>query len=281
LLFKKTSLHLSQRIVQLMKYNTETLELRRFDYTVKPPPEVKLLTIGENLILSRSNFALLTGMPKVGKSTITSIILASAIARHNIFDIELHRHDDKKRIALFDTEQAQYDLYKSATRIMELAGYRDQYPDTLDIFTLRKDDGPTIIKLIEFYLQSTSECGTIFIDGLLDLVYNFNDEKECKMLIDWLKRITADYNVGIICVLHTGKTTGTTVGHIGSFADRYCQSNLEITKNVARQSIDVKPKLLRSAGDFTPISIMRDAVGNLHQVDFYEDVEIPKRSKKQ
>jgi hypothetical protein len=33
-----------------MKYNTETLELRRFDYTVKPPPEVKLLTIGENLI---------------------------------------------------------------------------------------------------------------------------------------------------------------------------------------------------------------------------------------
>jgi hypothetical protein len=243
-----------------MKYNTETLELRRFDYTVKPPPEVKLLTIGENLILSRSNFALLTGMPKVGKSTITSIILASAIARHNIFDIELHRHDDKKRIALFDTEQAQLDLYKSATRVMELAGYRDRYPDTLDIFTLRKDDAPTIIKLIEFYLQSTPDCGVVFIDGLLDLVYNFNDEKECKTLIDWLKRITADYNVGIICVLHTGKTTA---------------------KNVARQTIDLKPKLLRSAGDFTPISIMRDAVGNLHQVDFYEDVEIPKRSKKQ
>jgi hypothetical protein len=266
----------------MIKYNLETLEQRRFDYTKVPPPEIKLLTIGENLILSRSNFALLTGAPKVGKSTFTSVILASAIARHPIFDIQLHRHEDKKRIALFDTEQANLDLYKAVDRVIQLSGFKNQKPDTLDVFTLRKDDAPTIIKLIEFYLQNTPDCGVIFIDGLLDLVYNFNDEKECKMLIDFLKRVTAEYNIGIVAVLHTGKTSGQTVGHIGSFADRYCQSNLEITKEIKKKTIDLKGKLLRSAGDFEPISLMRDGDGKLFQVTYWEEQEPVnmKKSKK-
>lgn len=264
---------------KMIEYNLEALETRRFDYTQVPPPEIKLLTINDNLILSRSNFALLTGAPKVGKSTFTSVILASALARHPIFDIQLHRYDDKKRIALFDTEQAQFDLYKSINRVIELSGFKNQKPDTLDVFTLRKDDAPTIIKFIEFYLQNTPDCGTVLIDGLLDLVYNFNDEKECKMLIDFLKRITAEYNIGVIAVLHTGKTSGQTVGHIGSFADRYCQSNLEITKEIKKRTIDLKGKLLRSAGDFEPISLMRDGDGKLFQVAYWEEVEPIKTNK--
>lgn len=264
----------------MAKYNLDALNLRRFDYSIIPPPEIKLLTIADNLILSRSNFALLTGAPKVGKSTFTSIILASAIARHAIFDIQLHRHSDKPRIALFDTEQANYDLYKSVARTMQLAGFTDRVPDTLDVFTLRKDNAETITKLIEFYLQNTPECGCIFIDGLLDMVLNFNDEKECKTMIDFMKRITADYNIGIVGVLHTGKTTGQSVGHIGSFADRYCQSNLEINKDASNNSINLKGKLLRSSPDFAPISLMRDFDGKLFQIDYVEHTETEKKKKK-
>jgi hypothetical protein len=263
-----------------MKYTTETLDNRRFDFSIQPDPEVKILTIRDNLILSRSNFCLLTGAPKVGKSTYTSAIIASAIARYPIFDIQLHRTDDKKRIAWFDTEQANYDLYKSVHRVLDLAAV-SSYPDTLDIFTMRKDEAPNIIQLIEFYLKTTPEAGVVIIDGLLDLVYNFNDERECKILIDWLKRVTAEYNIGIIAVLHTGKTTGTSVGHIGSFADRYCQSNLEISKDPSSiGTITLKPKLLRSSGDFEPISLMRDGYGKLFQVTYFEQTEIPKGKKR-
>jgi RecA-family ATPase len=264
----------------MIKYNLDSLETRRFNYTLIPPPEVKLLTIGDNLILSRSNFALLTGAPKVGKSTFTSVILASAIARHAIFDIQLHCYEDKPRVALFDTEQANTDLYKSVKRVMELSGFRDSLPESLDVYALRQDSCDVIVKIIEFYIQNTPNCGIIIIDGLLDLVVNFNDEKECKKLIDFLKKVTADYGIGIIGILHTGKTTGQSVGHIGSFADRYCQSNLEISKDATNSSINLKGKLLRSSGDFAPISLLRDFDGILFQIDYVDYLQNNKKKKK-
>jgi hypothetical protein len=76
--------------------------------------------------------------------------------------------------------------------------------------------------------------------------------------------------------LHTGKTTGTSVGHLGSFADRYCQSNLEIVKNTDINTINLKPKLLRSCGDFEPISLMRTSNGEIFQMAYEE----PKVAKK-
>jgi len=260
-----------------MNLDENPLISRRFDFTVLPPPEVKLLTIRDNLILSRSNFCLLTGLPKVGKSTFTSAILASAFNPFEVFDIKLHRHKDKPKVAWFDTEQAHYDLYKTVQRFMQLGNLKN-FPDELDLFTMRKDEASGIVKMIEYYLQTNTDTGTIIIDGLLDLVYNFNDERECKILIDYLKRITAEYNIGIIAVLHTGKTTGATVGHIGSFADRYCQANLEISKcTVAQNTINLKPKLLRSAAEFEPISIRRTDDNVIYQVMYEQQHEGKKR----
>jgi len=262
-----------------MKIDKQSLELRRFDYNLTPDPEIKLLTIRDHLILSASNFTLLTGAPKVGKSSFITAILASYIARKPIFDIQLHHTGPNKRVALFDTEQANYDLHKAIFRCMELS-QAIHFPDNLDIFALRKDDPATVLKILEYYINSTPECEIIILDGLLDLVFNFNEERECKMLIDFLKRITATYNIGILAVLHTGKTTGTTVGHIGSFADRYCQSNLEIFKDRADTTLNLKPKLLRSAANFTPISLMRDTYGKLFQVEYYEEEQKAKGNKR-
>ena len=244
-----------------MKLTTEFLKTRQFDYTVTPPEEKRILTIRDHLILSRSNFALITGSPKVGKSTFTTCLLASAIANREIFNMRIHCHPDKQNICLFDTEQAQQDLYKSINRIMYLAQCKPA--NKFDVYSLRRDDATIIKTLLEIYIQENPETGLIIIDGLLDLVFNFNDEKECKILIDYLKRVTAENDIAIIGILHTGKTTGSSVGHIGSFADRYCQSNLEIYKE--NDTINLKGKLLRSAPDFERISLMRDANGNLFQ----------------
>lgn len=262
-------LYCNRNSKKTMEINLESLDLRRFNFTIKPPEEVKVMTINDNLILSRSNFALITGAPKVGKSTFTTIMIASFISNKKIFDIHLMPNKEKPKIALFDTEQATYDLYKSINRMIVLA--QNYQPKNLDVFTLRKDDATTITKLLELYITTNLETGLIIIDGLLDLVYNFNDEKECKILIDFLKRVTAEYQIAIIGILHTGKTTGSTVGHIGSFADRYCQSNLEVFKE--QNTINLKGKLLRSCGDFMPISVMRDEFGNLFQIG-YEEPEI-------
>lgn len=248
----------------MQKTINELLKSRFYDYTKQPPKDSVLLEIDNNIILSRGNFILLSGAPKVGKSLVVSIILASFLNESRFFGIKGKRYADKDRMCIFDTEQGTHDLYKSTNRIFELVQIVQNLTikqvyfylkSKLDVFSFREDEPLQILQMIENFLQYNSTTGLIVIDSLLDLVYNYNDEKECKILINFLKRITKQYNIGVICILHTGKTTGTTIGHIGSFADRYCQSNLEVIKD--KENVIIKAKLLRSAADFEPIILSR------------------------
>jgi len=74
-------------------------------------------------------------------------------------------------------------------------------------------------------------------------------------LVDWLKWITAEYNILLIGVIHLGKKDNHTLGHFGSMIDRYAQSVLEVDKNKEYSVYTLKPKYLRSSADFTPQSI--------------------------
>lgn len=244
----------------------DLLKSRLFDYTKTPPKDHKLITIHDNTILSRGNFMLISGLPKVSKSLFISLFISSALADINLYGIKAKRYPDKDRIALFDTEQGNSDLYNSINRSFNIieneTGIEKKklyysLKSKLDVFSMREDDPNVILEMLECYLQNNSTCGIIFIDGLLDLVFNFNDERECKILINFFKRVTKQYDVGIVCVLHTAKTTGSTIGHIGSFADRYCQSNLEVIKT-EDNTIVMQGKLLRSSGDFQPICLQRN-----------------------
>jgi KaiC/GvpD/RAD55 family RecA-like ATPase len=252
----------------------DLLKSRLFDFTKIPPLQNKILTIDDNLILSRGNFMLLTGLPKVGKSLVSSIIIAAGLIEDDFFSIKVKKSPDKNIIAIFDTEQGQNDLYNSINRSIQLIENKTGATKTqiyyklksqLNVFSMREDDPEPIQKMIETYLQNNKSTGLIIIDGLLDLVYNYNDEREAKILINFLKRVTKQYDVGIICVLHTGKTTGTTIGHVGGFSDRYCQSNIEIVKE--NEQIIIKPKLLRSAQNFEPIALVRNN-DTVYQVDY-------------
>jgi len=98
----------------------DLLKSRLFDFTQIPPAQNKIFTIDENLILSRGNFMLLTGLPKVGKSLISSIIIASGLIDEDFFSIKIKRAADKNVIAIFDTEQGQNDLFNSINRSIQL-----------------------------------------------------------------------------------------------------------------------------------------------------------------
>lgn len=255
----------------------DLLKSRSFDFTKIPPKDHKLITIQDNTILSRGNFMLISGLPKVSKSLFVSLFISSALADLNLYGIKAKRYPDKDRIALFDTEQGNSDLYNSINRSFNIieneTGIEKKklyfsLKSKLDVFSMREDDPNVILEMLEVYLQNNTTCGIIFIDGLLDLVYNFNDERECKTLINFFKRITKQYKIGIVCVLHTAKTTGFTIGHIGSFADRYCQSNLEVIKT-EDNIIVMQGKLLRSSGDFTPICLQRGNNNEILEVESF------------
>lgn len=218
-----------------------------------PPKEQILLSIQGQNIGSIQNYIIISGLPKSGKSTFTTSIVSSAFNTYDIFGMKLQTLPNRNKILYIDTESSEYDYYKHMSRIKNVSNKLD-LPLFFDSFCLRKENAETIILMIEAYLINTPECSIIILDGLLDIVNNFNDEVECKKVVNFLKKITTIYNLLLIGILHTGKNEGKTLGHLGSNTDRWAQSTLEVKKEESG-SFTLSPKFLRSSGGFVPIEI--------------------------
>jgi hypothetical protein len=195
------------------------------------------------------------GYPKAGKSTYIAALIASAFVPYDVFSMKLHLPTDRKKLCYFDTESSDYDFFR---QINKIKGFCDllNLPDTFYAFQVREDGSGLIRRMIETYLELNPECSVIIIDGLLDLLVNYNDEKESSLLTKWLKKITKIYNVLLVTVLHQSKSNLSTTGHIGSASDRFAQSTLDIVKDKERNSYVLTSRFMRSDSDFDPVTLM-------------------------
>jgi hypothetical protein len=123
------------------------------------------------------------------------------------------------------------------------------------------------MRYIEEYLKAFPDCAIMVLDGLLDLILNYNSEEECRILIQFIKRITAQFNILLVTVLHLGKKDKETLGHLGSASDRYAQSTLIIEKDKDQQTYNLSPKFMRSDADFETVSI-KNFQGVWHEVAY-------------
>ena len=244
----------------------EKLQGRKFNQEYIPPPDHKTLTIRGQLVGSLSNFVVYSGLPKTGKTTFISALLSSAIHPGEFFGMKLHLPDNRKRICYFDTESSEYDHYRTIERIKHFTTF-NRLPDLFDSFILRQDGHTTIMRYIEEYLKAFPDCAVLVLDGLLDLILNYNSEEECRLLIQFIKRITAQFNILLITVLHLGKKDKETLGHLGSASDRYAQSTLIIEKDKDQQTYNLSPKFMRSDADFETVSI-KNFQGVWHEVAY-------------
>lgn len=233
----------------------QLLAERKYKQNHHPDKEQILLTIDNKTIGCLSSFVIYSGVPKSGKSTYIGATIGSAIKRDPVFQIALQPLPERQRICLFDTESSEFDFYKQIDKIKFFGGVQE-LPDHVDCFNCREDGADTIQKLIETYLHHKPDCSILIIDGLLDLLIDYNDVRESRNLINWLKKITKIYNILVIGVLHLGKKDLQTLGHFGSQTDRYAQSTLKIEKNKDNNTYCLSPSFLRSSDDFTPIEVM-------------------------
>jgi hypothetical protein len=251
-----------------LKTIPEILELRRYNPETKPPPEEVLFTIGSSVIGTASNYVVMSGSPKAGKSTYLSAAIGSAFMRNDdVFGIKLNPPKDRPVVGYFDTESSQYDIYRTMERIKKFS-LKSRISDDLNVFSVREDSPKRIRALVNHYLEITPLCSILVIDGFLDLVLNYNDEVETRKLVNWFKQITKQYNILLIGVLHLSKGQGETLGHLGSNTDRWAQSTLVVEKDKLSNTITLKPKFLRSAADFNPISLYLHQDGNYFQVPY-------------
>lgn len=237
----------------MAKSYSEILTRVKFDPNAPVKEDKIYLSAGNSVLATAGNFICFAGLPKTGKSTFISAIISSWAGNREIFTFRAFNHG--RKLAIFDTEQTQFDFNRTIKRIKKTAQTPDIF-NTIDAYLVREYGANEILSLINTYLKENFDSvGMLIIDGILDCLNSFNDEAESKKLIRILKRWASIYECAIITILHTSKQSGNTLGHYGSMSDRYAQSTITIEKTKNGTFI-CQPKMLRSAGEFDPIEIM-------------------------
>lgn len=232
------------------------LNSRHYKDGYTPAPAQKILTIHGNNIGTNGSIVLLSGLPKAGKSTFVNAMIASSMVqgfKREIWGIQLQPPSNKQMIGYFDTESSEWDFYNNLNRIKRMANV-EKLNANFNAFNTRSDSSQDNISMIDHYARNYPT-SVIVIDGMLDLISNYNDEKESRTIVEWLKKLTFETNVLIIGVLHTGKKEGNTIGHYGSMLDRYSQSVLEVIRDRENDLFRLSAKYLRSCAGFDEINV--------------------------
>ena len=244
---------------------SDLLKVRRYDPSVKPPDINPIFTIQGKIVGMLQSYIVFSGLPKASKSTFLAAVAASSITDSSIWQMRMSTPKERRRIGYFDTEMSAFDFYRQMDKIKYLAG--SELPPYFDAYSMREDMPSKIKMMVEQYLIDNPDCAVCFIDGFLDLCLNYNDERETRLLTNWFKRITKQYNCLLIGVIHLSKGVGETLGHLGSNTDRWAQSTMIVEKVKETNQFVLKPKYLRSSDDFEPIAIMNYS-GNWTQVPY-------------
>ena len=71
----------------------------------------------------------------------------------------------------------------------------------------------------------------VFLDGLIDVVGDFNDNKECQAIIYKCMATASHYGLSMWCLLHENPGSTKMVGHAGSFLERKATDVLKTKKD--------------------------------------------------
>ena len=229
-----------------------------FDEPYRPPrytmerDDVPFADVGELHIIS--------GKPGNGKTGLMSQLEAATLGKKfgntlardvghivrdeqgNIVTGEDHRplfQQRPTRILHIDTEQGKDDTIAFKNRVISMAGVdKDEAKEHFFILRLRDtelaiDRWKKILKAI-WQVQPTD----IFLDGMLDIVEDYNDQKECQPIIRKCMMLATHYDTSLWAVLHENPLVDKLVGTLGSITQRKVS---EIFTVIKVKQADLKP----------------------------------------
>lgn len=165
------------------------------------------------------NFSCIVGPSKSKKTYLKSMMMASYIggkANQYADSIKTHRDRDCYIIDV-DTEQSTFHAQNVFKRVLRMTGMK-QY-EFYKPFALRPFEPKQRLEFIEWLIYESDmrdNIGLVGIDGLADLVDDFNDLKESQRAIQKIMKWTDDKQFHLTTILHSNYGSAKAVGHIGS-----------------------------------------------------------------
>lgn len=175
----------------------------------------------------------ITGKSGHGKTSMMSIVMAAILCgRVGKLTYELRDSIPKPIVLYIDTEMGKDDTIAIKNRVCELAGLDMTKPQKqFKIARLRDTETAAerwqkILKLL-FEIRPT----VCFLDGMLDIVEDYNSQSECVPIIRKCMMAATHYDISMWCVLHENPTFDKMVGTLGSVLQRKVTEVFAIRKH--------------------------------------------------
>ena len=228
--------------------NSETLipdqdakkaELKEKLYSLRLSVEEKIeedqymLEIDGNGFFAKGDLSAIKAKAKHGKTNAISVMAAALLKS---FWGPLVCRITNSKILWLDTEQRRGDALKVYLRTLKMAGLpkKDIY-DRFQMYSLRSFMNDQKLESLKELIKDFQP-DIMFIDGIVDLMLNFNDVEQSMTLIDDLMRLStkeeSGKDIAIVCVLHTNKATEdhNMRGHLGTILTQKAGTVFEVKK---------------------------------------------------
>lgn len=194
-----------------------------------PEPRYSL-TIGGIGTLPLGDIAAIKAKSKNGKTYLASIFGASV---HGSDAFGMQSQVRGSTVLYFDTEQNERNTARVLRRMNALCGYDTKVTkQELRAYSIRRIDTASrwayITEQVNMRIPSV-----IIIDGIVDLVKDFNDPIESKEFVSNLLKFAQERDISIICILHTNKAKedNNMRGHLGTILEQKAADIFEVVRN--------------------------------------------------
>ena len=178
---------------------------------------------------------IISGKPGNGKTGLISQLMATVLCgqfgntmkrevKHKVRNPETDEvtEENVPTVVLYiDTEQGEDDTIAIKNRVCSLAGidFRQKCPS---FYVLRLRDTEEAQDRWKKILKAIYQIGPtdIFLDGLLDIVKDYNDQVECQPIIRKCMMLATYYDASMWAVLHENPMVDKLVGVLGSITQR-------------------------------------------------------------
>lgn len=255
--------------------NSIDLEQYIIDTTAEiGPPNYRLEIDGVGVI--PPGITAVCGKAKQGKTQFLNVIAATLISGRAFGN--MRPLTAPGALLWIDTEQNRWEIQNNSKRLLRAASL-DEKTDTrkigLTILSLRELGPVERCDVIEKALDTFAP-NVVIIDGLRDMLNNFNDETESNKVIQMLMTATTkNEDLTIIGVLHYNDGTDKMRGHLGTELWNKCNTRFECAKDngffqvkhLTRQR-EAAPFIFRinEAGDYEAGNMV-DAAGVINDAD--------------
>lgn len=215
-------------------------ELRQFmvDLEAVYEEDDTLLKIGGVNAFGRKDIVCIKAKQKNGKTHLNAIIMSAAKSgKWN----EVECVTKGAKVLYVDTEQKKRDTQRIVHKALRMAGCKLKNSDDLQVLNLRDVTSPDECRKRIQQAVIVYKPDIVIIDGVVDILNDFNDVTESQQLVRELMKMADDGNCCIITVLHTNKAVDdhNMRGHLGTILAQKASAVFECRKDTKTNLIQV------------------------------------------